>query len=600
MLSFTTIAELFTAATGAYGPSGRVALRQRTRTGVKEYSHASLKLAVDRVAAGLLALGIKKGDRIGIISESRPEWVIVDHAAQSIGAVDVPVFPSLTAEQAQYVFDHAEVKLIIASNELQLRKVLGILGRIPSCHSVVVMNPDTALADQRAVGLDELLARGDAALAASATVVDDARGEVRPDDLATIIYTSGTTGTPKGVMLTHANLIANIRGALAALPVIDEHDVVLSYLPLCHSFERIAHYFMFASGVLSVLAESIESVAEELRAVRPTIMTTVPRLLERMHARIMRRMETMKPGQRRMMAWAFESGRRHRGHVRTGRPDPLGAVQYAVADRLVLAKLRALTGGRIRFFVSGGAPLAQALGEFFDGVGLTVIEGYGMTEASPVISVNRVGRQVYGTVGAPLENVEVRIADDGEILARGPNVMRGYWRDDEGTRESIDTDGWLHTGDVGEIDAGGRIRITDRKKHLFVSSGGKNIAPQHIESVIAESPYIDQVFLIGDQRPFVTALIVPDFAALRELAAAHGVAATAPADLARNPVINALVEQDLDVLQKPLANYERVRRFVLLPVPFTVESGEMTPTLKLKRKEIERSRKADIDALYAS
>jgi long-chain acyl-CoA synthetase len=599
MLHFETIAQLFTSVVEAYGPTGRVALRQRTRSGVREYTHAALKRDVDRAAAGLLSLGVSKGDRVGIISESRPEWVVADHAVQSIGAVDVPVFPSLTSEQAQYVFNHAGASVVVASNELQVRKILSILDNIPSVRTVIAIVPSAAASsDARVIGFDELFSRGEAYLAANPASVDTARTAVRPDDLATIIYTSGTTGTPKGVMLTNRNLISNVRGALAALPVLDERDVVLSYLPLCHSFERIASYFMFAKGVEWVLAESIETVAEDLRTVRPTIMTTVPRLLERMQGKVMRRMDTMPPMRKKLMKWAFAAGQQHLVKKRARKIDPLGALQCIAADKLVFEKIRALVGGRIRFFVSGGAPLPPALGEFFEALGLVVIEGYGLTESSPIISVNRVGNHRYGTVGHPIEHVEVTFAGDGELLARGPNIMRGYWQDEAATSEAIDAQAWLHTGDIGEFDSEGRIRITDRKKHLFVSSGGKNIAPQLIENVLSQSALVDQVFLIGDKRAYITALIVPDFEALRELAKGHNVAVTSPADLVADPVINALVEQELDRLQKPLANYERVRKFTLLPVAFTVESGEMTPTLKLKRAVVEKNHAARIDAMY--
>ncbi|HET7153226.1 MAG TPA: long-chain fatty acid--CoA ligase, partial [Candidatus Kapabacteria bacterium] len=426
-----------------------------------------------------------------------------------------------------------------------------------------------------------------------------ARASVKPDSIATIIYTSGTTGTPKGVMLTHANLVFDLLAAVAALPVIDPNDVILSYLPLCHSFERIANYFMFACGAQIVLAESIETLAENMRDARPTIVTSVPRMFERMHKRILESIQTQPEKKQKIFHWAVRTGKQYKAKFRTRIISPLFHIKYALAEKLVFVKLRSRVGGRMRFFVSGGAALSKDLGEFFDAAGITIIEGYGMTEASPVISVNPTHGYKFGTVGKPLPGVEVKIASDGEILTHGGHVMLGYWQNETATQEAIDADGWLHTGDIGTIDGEGYIAITDRKKDLFVSSGGKNIAPQHIENLLLESPYIDQIVLVGDHKPFIAALIVPEFTMLREAAEKKGIPSLPNEEFIKHSEIITMIEKDINTLQSALANFERVRRFTLLAEPFTVESGDLTPTLKVKRSIVTKKFSAQIQRMYA-
>lgn len=422
---------------------------------------------------------------------------------------------------------------------------------------------------------------------------------VKENDICTIIYTSGTTGEPKGVVLTHKNILSNVNSALEAFPITKD-DVFLSFLPLCHIFERMAGYYTaFSSGCSIYYAESIESVAANLIEVKPTILTTVPRLFERIYSKIMKNVESQPASKQKIFMWAVEVGRKYVETKKAGKFSPALSIKHSLAEKLVFKKLKEKTGGSLRFFISGGAALPRELGEFFEAVGILIIEGYGLTESSPVIAANRLDDYKFGTVGKPFPGVEIRIAKDGEILAKGPNIMQGYFKKKKETEETI-IDGWLHTGDIGVFDAEGFLMITDRKKHLFKTSGGKYIAPTPIENTFLASKYIDQFVLIGDRRMFLSALVVPDFEALREYADSHKIPYSSEQDLAKNETIYKLLETDIAQLQKKLANYERVRKFVLLEKPFTIESGEITPSMKVRRKIIEEKYNSLIEEMYQS
>lgn len=595
---FSTIPEMFVNLTDHFASESRPIIMHKTGGKYVGISYSELRRKVELFAFGLASMGVKAGDRVSIISENRPEWVISDLAIVSLGAVDVPVYPTLTAKQNEYIFNNAGVRFVIVSNQFQLNKVMKVFHDVKTLEKVILMSDKGAITDPDVVPFSEVYKMGEEFEKHKPDHLNASRKMVKPGDLLTLIYTSGTTGNPKGVMLTHSNLVSNMISAAEVIPF-QIGEVMLSFLPLCHSFERMAGYYTaMACGATIAYAESIETVRDNMLEVRPTIVTTVPRLFERIHSRILKQVDASPPARRRIFYWAVNAGMEYAKAKKRGRIPLSVQVKHGVADKLVFSKLKARTGGRIKFFVSGGAALAREFGEFFEAVGLKIIEGYGLTETSPVISVNRLDNYKWGSVGLPIPGVEAKIDVDGEILTRGPHIMKGYWNDHASTREMIDKEGWLHTGDIGMMDAGGFLYITDRKKHLFVSSGGKNIAPQPIENLFLSSKYIEQFVLIGDRRMFLTALIVPDFDALKEHADSHKIPYSSNSELTKNKEINDLVDREIAHIQRDLAGYERVRRFTLLDQPFTIENGELTPTQKIRRKAVEERYAHLIESMY--
>jgi long-chain acyl-CoA synthetase len=599
VVPFTTIPEMFFRLAEKYATSERPVLMHKAEGGYVGIRYADLRRRVELFAAGLASLGVGKGDRVAIISENRPEWAVADIAITALGAVDAPIYPTNTAKQVEYILNDCGAKVAIVSNQFQLNKVLKVRGDTPALETTVLMAGKGGGAEDRGVvAFAKVLQAGEEYERAHPGMVRAAAEAVRPEDLLTLIYTSGTTGNPKGVMLTHHNLVSNILSGTQVLRVL-EGDLFLSFLPLSHSFERMAGYYAALScGGTIAYAESVETVPANLMEVRPNVVATVPRLFERIHARIMKQVDNSPPLRRKIFHWALAAGKEHAAAAKQGRVPAALAMRRALADRLVFRKIREKTGGNIRFMVSGGAPLPREFGEFFEAVGLRIIEGYGLTETSPVISVNPFDGYRFGTVGKVIPGVEVSIAPDGEILARGPNIMRGYWNNEAATREVIGEEGWFHTGDIGIMDAEGYLSITDRKKHLFVSSGGKNIAPQPIENLFLKSKYIEQFVLIGDRRMFLTALIVPDFESLKEFASRSGIQYTGPSDLAHRAEVYELLEKEIAGIQKDLANFERVRKFSVLDTPFTIEGGEITPSLKVRRKMVEEKYADRIERMY--
>ncbi len=552
---------------------------------------------VRSLGLGLLSLGIRKGDRVAVLSENRPEWTAFDHAILNVGAVNVPIYPTLLTDQIRFILENSQARALIASTPAQIAKVLPIRDALPDLAYLVVLDPEAA-GPGPALPWTELLRAGEAAYRSDPGRHDAVRAAVGQDDLASILYTSGTTAEPKGVMLTHGNFASNVDATLRIIPFSDT-DVCLSFLPLTHVFERMVEFAYLAAGASIAYAESIDAVAQNLTEVRPTTMASVPRLFEKVHARIIESVRASPKIRRAIFAAALAIGRSHARLFVDGRPAPLWArCLYPLADHLVFSKLRARLGGRVRFFISGGAPLAPAISLFFHAAGVRVLEGYGLTETSPVIAVNTLERTRIGTVGPIIPGVEVRIAEDGEILVRGPNVMKGYFRNEEAAREVL-ADGWFGTGDIGVIDADGFLKITDRKKEVLKTSGGKMVAPQPIENLLKTDRFISQAVLIGDRRRFISALIVPDPQWLESYARHKQIPYKDRSELLTNPRVLDLFRRRIEARMAGLPSYETVKKFRLLPRELTQEAGELTPTLKVKRRVIAEKYADQIESMYA-
>lgn len=565
----------------------------------RAWSSDDFRRGVEELSMGLRALGLEKGERVAILSENRPEWALCDLATLCAAAIDVPIYATLTAAQVKYIMEDSQAKVAFVSSVAQARKLAEVRSQLPHLRHVIRIAEDGDFPPDM-LGFEDVRRRGREALAQDPQAVRTRAAEVQPSDLATLIYTSGTTGDPKGVMLLHSNIVSNVTGSREAFSTFGVDDVALSFLPLCHIFERMAgYYLMLDAGATICYAESVEAVPANMAEVRPTLMCSVPRLYEKMYSRILEKVAGDPPLRQRIFRWAMSVGREvFRLKVERRSPGPLLRAKHLLADKLAFSKIRARTGGRLRLFVSGGAPLAREINEFFGAVGLQILEGYGLTETSPVITVNRFERFKPGTVGPPIPGVEVKIAADGEILTRGPHVMKGYYNKPQATAEAIDAEGWFHTGDVGQFDADGMLTITDRKKDLIVTSGGKNIAPQPIENVLKTSPLVAEVVMIGDRRHFASALVVPNFEALDKWAREKGIAGVPREELLKRPEVVALYEKAIQDLTPHLAQFERIKKVALLPHEFTLEAGELTPTLKVKRRVIEQKYKDVIDRIY--
>ena len=552
---------------------------------------------VRRVALGLQELGIQPGERVGILSENRPEWAIADYACLTASLTDVPLYPNLPPDQACYILRDSGAVAVFVSDEKQAAKIAAARASVPSLRHVITFAA-TPHADADFT-LAEVEARG-------AVVDDEARRAryrehalaVKPDDLATLIYTSGTTGEPKGVMLTHDNLYSNTMTAAVQIPFAGK-DVCLSFLPLSHIFERMAgHYLMLHVGCSIAYAESMDTVPVDMQIVRPTIVLSVPRLYEKMYARVLENALSGGAIKKRIFFWARGVAEKWADEkLAGGTPGGLLALKYRVAQRLVFSKLQARTGGRLRYFVSGGAPLAPDINKFFYAAGLVILEGYGLTETSPVIAVNVPSAFRIGTVGKIFPGVEVMIAPDGEICARGPNIMKGYYNKPEATHESIDADGWFHTGDIGEL-RDGFLAITDRKKDIIVTAGGKKIAPQPIENTLKTNKYVSQAVVIGDKRKFPVVLVVPNWEQMEKWAKIKNLLWTDRSQLLAMPIVHAKMEKEVFGKLQGLAKFEMPKKVALLEHDFSIERGELTPTLKVKRRVIDKTYRDVIDRLY--
>ena len=556
--------------------------------------------ALDRVQAislGLRELGINPGDKVAIISENRPEWALTDYACLCARATDVPIYPTLTPQQTAYILRDSESVAAFVSTQEQVDKVLEVKGELPSLKHIIAF--DGAAARPGVLALTAVEAKGRAVVAKHPNWRAEAL-TAGPDDLATLIYTSGTTGDPKGVMLTHHNIWSNVQAVLQMIPI-GGGDECLSMLPLSHSYERMVDYTLFQAGVIINYAESFDTVAANLGEVKPTVVLSVPRLYEKVYARVLENALSGSAIKRNIFFWAKRAGEQWATMSLAGMTIPTGlAIKKKIADRLVFAKLQARTGGRIRFFVSGAAPLSADIAKFFYSAGLPVIEGYGLTESSPVLTLNPLDRIKLGTVGRAIPGVELKIASDGEILARGPNIMQGYYKLPDATKETVDADGWLHTGDIGELDSDGYLKITDRKKELLKTAGGKYIAPQPIEMAVKRNKFVANAMLYGDRRKFPIILIVPNFDNLERWARERNLTYGTRAELIEVADVQAKIEREVMSMLPQLAKFETPKKVVLIEKDFTIESGELTPTLKVKRREVEKNYRDQIDAVYAS
>ncbi len=560
-----------------------------------------VRQAVEALSCALIELGIGLEDRIAQLSGNRPEWVITDLAILSAGAVHVPIYPTLAPEAVAYLLRDCGASVVMVATQAQLLNVLSIAEHTPDLRHVIVYDDITPPAHDglKIWKFADLVALGERRKADLANERKRRCDALTASSVASLVYTSGTTGEPKGAMLTHGNFVSNAT-TVTPLMEITANDIELSFLPLCHVFERVAYYAAVTSGATIYYAESVEKVPANLVEVHPTLVPSVPRVFEKIHARIMEGVESGSGLKKKIFWWAMSVGRAVRTQREAGKPVTVALkAAHAIAHKLVFSKIHERTGGRIRVFISGGAPLRRDIAEFFSDVGLKICEGYGLTETSPVITFNRPNAIRFGTVGQPIPFAEVKIADDGEILARGPNIMLGYFNKPEDTRAAVDEEGWFHTGDIGRLDENQFLTITDRKKELLVMSNGKNVAPQPIENLLKTSNFIEQAMVVGDNRNYVTALIVPNFTVLETWARANGINERGSA-LANNAQVLAHYESLVTQICRELSQYEKVKKVALLEQELTQERGELTPTLKFKRREILKRYREKVDAMYAT
>ena len=608
IVAFETLTDLFLNLKKKYegDPKTAFARKRSPEEGYESITWDEVSDDVHRLAAYLVEHGIEAGDRAAILSENRYEWAVFDLALQLIGGVNVSLYTTLTAGQCKYILQNSEAKLFFVSTGIQLKKAREIFEDCEHLNRIIAFdkpNIESYLDEPYVLLFGEVMSEGLKLLPTHEQEIHSRSKAVDPEDLATLIYTSGTTGTPKGAMLTHRNIVSNVKAAHQLIEISDE-DRCLSFLPLCHSFERTAGYYaMIAAGAEIYYAESVDTVAKNMTEAQPTVIISVPRLFEKIYNLVKKNVEEGTAVKKKIFEWAQTVGAQYAAGRRGW-----AAVQKKLADRLVFDKLKERTGGRIRFFVSGGAALSPEIGNFFMGAGLHIIEGYGLTETSPIMCCNTLGDERMGTVGKVLPGVTVAIqrledsaviaeisgegyptkqgSEQGEILCRGPNVMKGYWKNDEATREMIDDEGFLHTGDVGRF-VDGNLQITDRIKHMIVNAGGKNIYPGPIEDLFKTSKWIDQLVMIGEQKAFMAALIVPDFEALEQFAKNADLRYTSPKELIGNEKVQDIYRQEIRSYSRELAPYEKIRDFRLIPHEFSVETGEITPTLKVKRRIVE-------------
>lgn len=590
-----TLAELFLYAKEKHNRSN--ALNFKSNGDWKAVSTEEMISRIENVAAGLHSLGLKKGDRTAILASNSPDWTIVDAGCQFAGIIDVPIYTTLTPDSIKYIINDSAAKVLFIQDKQTCERIIEIFPECESLETLVFLGSETIDSDD-AITLSQLEKHGSKLKTQDAELTGKLATAATKDDVATLIYTSGTTGEPKGVMLSHENLLSNVIDAGEKYKF-TEHDIPLSVLPLSHVFERTGMYLYIFNGMAVHYAESIEKVADNLREVRPTIFVGVPRLFEKVYAKAKLKAANHSNFREKIFDWAIEVGKTVARKNEFG--ERIGgtlAIKYSLADKAVFSKLREFFGGRLRFCVTGGAALSDNIYLIFNGAGIGIMQGYGLTETSPVITSSNPENVKLGTSGKPIRHVEVRIAKDGEVEASGPNVMIGYYNKPEATQKTFSDDGWFKTGDIGEIDDDGFLKITDRKKELFKTSGGKYIAPSPIEQMIKSSRFVSQVVLIGNSRKFAAALIVPDFEQLESYARNKNWNLKKPDEFCRDVNVISLFEKEVDKYCEGLARFETVKKIALLERELTVEGGELTPTLKIKRRIVDEKYESVIDKIY--
>ncbi len=551
-------------------------------------------IKVKHFALGLKDLGMKVGDKMVILAENGPLWVMSDLANMSLGGITVPIYTSLVPEQVKYIIDDSDARIVVCSDPSLWRKIESVKGELSKVEHFILLKPT---APEGVLTVDEVLAKGKVRAEKQPGAFETEASKISPDDIATIIYTSGTTGIPKGVILTQANFISNVKTS-AELLRFSETDTVLSFLPLSHVLERMVTLAYLYRGCSVAYAENVGTIAANLKEIRPHIMVSVPRVFEKIYSKVMDNVLTSSGTKRKIFFWALKVGKAYgERKIQKKNIPPLLGLKRKIAHKLVFSKVIGQTGGRIRFFVSGGAALSRDIAEFFYAMGLVIMEGYGLTETSPVIAVNTFEHLKFGTVGRPIPEVEVKIAEDGEIMAKGPNVMKGYYKKEQETADVFE-DGWFLTGDIGHLDEDGMLVITDRKKDLIVTAGGKNVAPQPIENILKMNPYIANAVVLGDKRKYIAALIVPEMEKLRQYASEHNIEFESDTQLVGKDEIQKFLKSEIALSTSGLSPYEKVKKIFILDRDFEIEKGEMTPSLKIKRNIVEEKYRKEIEALY--
>jgi long-chain acyl-CoA synthetase len=554
---------------------------------------------VREVALGLIALGRQPGDAVALLSSSRAEWVQADFAIFSAGCITVPVYPTYPPDLIAYVINDSGARTIIVEDPGQLAKVLEAREKTPGLQQIIVMTGYEATQPPKMVMTWEMLRRlGRDNASQQAGALAQRLAQTKPEDLASIVYTSGTTGPPKGVMQTHGNHLAAQRNSESAAPC-EEGWVHLLFLPLAHSFARLESFLGVYRGLCTAFAENLDKVGDNLKEVRPHFICSVPRVFEKVYAKILSGVEAGSPAKKKIFHWAIGVGREVSRHQQRGQPLSAGLrIKRAIAHKLVFSKLHAALGGRLQWAISGGAPLSREIAEFFHSAGILILEGYGLTETCPAATFNRPTRFKFGSVGQALDNVEIKIAPDGEILIRGANVARGYLKQPEATAEVFEASGWFHSGDIGRVDEDGFLFITDRKKDLIVTAGGMNIAPQNIENMLKADPFISQAMVYGDRKPYPVVLITVNAEELAKFAREQGIVATDPAVVVKHPKVLERVGRTVEEKNSQLQSYAKIKKFTVLPIDFSQEGGELTPTLKVKRKIVSDKYLTTIEELY--